>query len=352
MASMKKRSMEGLFNWLLSFLNIPLAEVTPAGKSKRACLQICCDSEMRIAEVQPELCSWLQYDDMIGMSLFNLMPTVVANAQAAIIRELKRSNECESKRSRAVLLDATGVARACRLTVRPHGGSFTVVVEQVQGKLHIPRGFEQFIRQKPGLHLTDTQEAACIMTDLANTTSFAAQASPRQMAELLHKVYVTASSVVEQEALPYVYIHEVVGDSLLLLCNAEFMARFPGHTAAIGIYVASKVQKAVDDMLRSYGDDMYLRVGIALGPLTAGVVDGRSFRVFGSTIHLSQRLESNCPRGQIACCSGFASQLGQQVDPSLVRCSPRTSDLKGYGEVTYSLVDFLGSSFPGHDLTA
>jgi len=28
---------------------------------------------------------------------------------------------------------------------------------------------------------------------------------------------------------------------LLLLCNAEFMGRFPGRTAAIGIYVASKV---------------------------------------------------------------------------------------------------------------
>ena len=32
---------------------------------------------------------------------------------------------------------------------------------------------------------------------------------------LLPQVYVTANSVVEREALPYVYIHEVVGDSLL-----------------------------------------------------------------------------------------------------------------------------------------
>ena len=28
---------------------------------------------------------------------------------------------------------------------------------------------------------------------------------------------------------------------------------------------------------------MYMRTGIALGPLCAGVVDGRNFRVFGST---------------------------------------------------------------------
>ena len=35
--------------------------------------------------------------------------------------------------------------------------------------------------------------------------------------------------------------------------------------------------------------------------------------VFGSTIHLSQRLESMCPRSQIACCSNFASQLREQA---------------------------------------
>jgi len=29
---------------------------------------------------------------------------------------------------------------------------------------------------------------------------------------------------------------------LLLLCNAEFMGRYPGRTAAIGIYVASKAK--------------------------------------------------------------------------------------------------------------
>ena len=46
-------------------------------------------------------------------------------------------------------------------------------------------------------------------------------------------------------------------------------------------FFGPEVQKAVDEMLKSFASDhdMYLRVGIASGPLCAGVVDGRSFRV-------------------------------------------------------------------------
>lgn len=35
------------------------------------------------------------------------------------------------------------------------------------------------------------------------------------------QVYVTANAVVEREALPYVYIHEIVGDSHLVSKNVS-----------------------------------------------------------------------------------------------------------------------------------
>ncbi|CAJ1436265.1 unnamed protein product [Effrenium voratum] len=310
------------------------------------------------------MCRLLRYTmkEMIGMSVFKLMSTVVADAHAATFRRLRHAGAAERAAARkmnhlrcrdSIVIDADGNPIACRLTVQLNLDlSARLVFERIQGKLpnSVPRGFGQYIRREPGLHLADAQEAACIMTDIANSTSFSKQQSPRVMAELLHKVYVTASTVVEKEALPYVYIHEVVGDSLLLLCNSEFMANFPGKTAAIGIYVASKVQKAVDEMLSTYGkEDMYLRVGIASGPLCAGVVDGRNFRVFGSTIHLSQRLESMCPRSRIACCSDFASKLTEQVDDGLINSCPQSAEVKGFGHVEYSVVDFVGSEFPGKD---
>lgn len=332
----------------------------------KAPLRVSCNSEFNITDVHPELCRLLGYEpnEMVGMSILGLMSPVVADAHASMLRQLKRAGageRCQAMQTGhlrcrdSIVLDADRNPVPCRLTVQLRMDlSSELVFNEIQGKVSqsVPRGFGQYIRQEPGLHLVDAKEVACIMTDLANTTSFSIQQPPRVMAELLHKVYVTANAVVEREALPYVYIHEIVGDSLLLLCNAEFMGRFPGRTAAIGIYVASKVQKAVDEMLRSFGSDhdMYLRIGIASGPLCAGVVDGRSFRVFGSTIHLSQRLESMCPRSQIACCSRFAAQLREEVDRDAMRLSQCTAELKGLGQVDYTVVDFLGTQLPGQNL--
>ncbi|CAE7676148.1 npr2 [Symbiodinium sp. CCMP2456] len=310
------------------------------------------------------LCEMLGYepDSLIGRSVLVLMPAVVSDAHAALFRRLREAPASKraallaghiSRCRDAVILDADGMPLSCRLLVHINGDlSSKLVFERVRGKIAqcVPRGFGQFLRQPAAPHIIDCQEVACIMTDVANTTRFATSQPPRMMAELLHQVYVTANRVVQREAHPYVYIHEAVGDSLLLLCNAEFMARYPGRTASIAIYVAAEVQKAVDKMLSAFADGdhgMYLRTGIALGPLCAGVVDGRNFRVFGSTIHLSQRLESVCPRSRIACCKAFTAQLLDEVSSSDLHVVPAAVDLKGFGTVEYSVVNFLGCSLPG-----
>ncbi|CAE7327721.1 gca [Symbiodinium natans] len=259
-------------------------------------------SEAHVAKLQLVVFSSEVCDFAYGpAALFRRLRTAPVSQRAALLAQ--HSSRCRD----AVILDADGNPLSCRLMVNIHADlSSKLVFESVKGKIAqcVPRGFGRYLRQPEVPHVIDCEEVACIMTDLANTTRFAATHPPRRMAELLHQVYVTANAVVQREAHPYVYIHEAVGDSLLLLCNAEFMARYPGRTASIAIYVAAEVQRAVDEMLSVFagGDHgMYMRTGIALGPLCAGVVDGRNFRVFGSTIHLSQRLESVCPRSRIAC---------------------------------------------------
>jgi len=327
-------------------------------------LTLHCDAHFAITRVQPELSQLLKYKPgaLIGKSVLVLMPEVVSDAHAAVFRRLKEAEGPlkaslvaghTSRCREATLLDSEGCPLSCRLFVTIHADlSSKLVIKRPGGKIaaSVPRGFGRFLHQAPKSHLVDCQEVACIMTDVANTTRFAASQPPRVMAELLHKVYVTADTVVQREAYPYVYIHEAVGDSLLLLCNADFMAHYPGRTAAMAIYVAAKVQKAVDEMLAGFaggGHGMYLRIGIALGPLCAGVVDGRNFRVFGSTIHLSQRLESICPRARVACCQKFTSRLLEEVSQQDVDLETASVDLKGFGTVECSVVDFLGSRFPG-----
>ena len=58
----------------------------------------------------------------------------------------------------------------------------------------------------------------------------------RALKEILETSF---GNLVQRAGDPHGNVVESLG--LLLLCNAEFMGRFPGRTAAIGIYVASKV---------------------------------------------------------------------------------------------------------------
>ena len=97
------------------------------------------------------------------------------------------------------------------------------------------------------------------------------------------------------------------------------------------------MQLSLDSMLKEYSPDMYARVGISMGDVCAGVMDGRSFRVFGETVHLSQRLEAACPRHHIACQSTVYQLLGEQLlDPP---ASQRVqADLKGFGMVNYDVI--------------
>jgi len=294
-------------------------------------------------------------EELIGKSIMELMSPAVADAHKHIFRSLKcmaPQSVCEvgrrlimSSMSRCrvfAVLDANKEAAVCNVSVilRPDLSS-KVILQSINDKIvsTVPHGFGRFINDKPGLHVRDFNDVTCVMMDVAGSTRFSQSQPPSVMAELFHRIYVIANAVVMQEAFPFAYIHEIVGDSLLLLINAGFMVQYPSKAAAIGSHVARQIQCRLDVMLATYSTDMYVRVGIAVGPVTAGVVDGRTFRVFGSTVHLSQRLESLCPRSKVACSTDFLEMLRSQVSEG-VSFDLLESEAKGFGCVKYATLQF------------
>ena len=119
----------------------------------------------------------------------------------------------------------------------------------------------------------------------------------------------------------------------------------PEEAGIIAMHAAATTQMCLDSVLALYDPCMYARTGVSLGSVTAGVVDGRSFRVFGESVHLSQRLESVCPRGGIACAEEFLTLLGRQQDLTLggleegMGLERARADLKGFGELEYGVLD-------------
>jgi len=103
--------------------------------------------------------------------------------------------------------------------------SSTVVLELSDTKIlhNVPLGFGQYINAAPGLFVKDYQDVICVMMDIASSTQYASTVSPKAMAELMHNVYITVNAVVLREVFPFAYIHEIVGDSIMLIVNAGFM---------------------------------------------------------------------------------------------------------------------------------
>jgi len=312
-----------------------------------------CDSNFIICRASGHVFEILKYTpaELFGKSILELMSPAVADVHQQIFRHLKHGSpdsvcvvgkqllmSTMSRCREFVVLDADKEPVICSLSVILRKDlSSKVVMQAVKGKIlnTVPHGFGKHINERPGMHVRDFDDVTCVRMDVAGSTRFSRSRPPSVMAELFHRMYVIANAVLLQEAFPFAYIHEIVGDSLLILVNASFMVRYPSRAATIGFHLATQVQRRLDVMLAAYSPQMYTRVGIAVGPVAAGVVDGQTFRVFGSTVYLSQRLESLCPRAKVACSVDFLDTLCKQIKGT-VTVEVLESETEDFGTMRYA----------------
>lgn len=163
--------------------------------------------------------------------------------------------------------------------------------------------------------------------DLCGSTEYIYNNTDESAAILMKTIFeISRKHIVEM--YPFVYIHELIGDCVFLIVDAPYMVR---NQSNVAIEISKKIQIDVDKVLHTNNceQNMYLRVGIACGPVTAGIIDGRSFRLFGLTVHTAQRLESVCPQGKITFNEKFKDKH------NIEDCVQHFSKLKGLGNVTY-----------------
>ena len=72
--------------------------------------------------------------------------------------------------------------------------------------------------------------------------------------------------------------------------------------------------------------DCHIRCGVAIGDISAGVIDGKTFRIFGSAVHLASRLESICKKDEIVYSEEFYKKMEN------INCKKEIVNLKGFNE--------------------
>ena len=138
-------------------------------------------------------------------------------------------------------------------------------------------------------------DASILFADIAGFTERASEIPPTELVRFLDRLYTTFDRLVDRHGLEKI---KTTGDSYMVVSGVPTPR--PDHAEAIAA-LALDMSRAVADLHDPRGNPVPLRMGIASGPVVAGVVGARRFfyDVWGDAVNVASRMESTDPVGKI-----------------------------------------------------
>jgi adenylate cyclase len=139
------------------------------------------------------------------------------------------------------------------------------------------------------------EEASVLFADIAGFTERASDMPPDQLILFLDKLYGDFDALVDKHGLEKI---KVSGDSYMVVSGVPQPRA--DHVEALAAFALdmAEVARVLKD---SRGDPLPLRIGLASGPVVAGVVGSRRFfyDVWGDAVNVASRMESTDSVGRI-----------------------------------------------------
>ncbi len=175
--------------------------------------------------------------------------------------------------------------------------------------------------------IADGFPAATVMfADLVNFTRVASGMTPEQVFGMLNSIFSAFDDLCERFGLEKI---KTIGDAYMAAGGINSSQE--DHTVASADF-ALAMQATLQRDYQVNAAHMEIRVGIATGPVIAGVVGKRKFiyDVWGDTVNLASRITSEGAPGSIHCDAATHARLAPYFDFE----GPFSIDLKGKGEMT------------------
>jgi class 3 adenylate cyclase len=162
--------------------------------------------------------------------------------------------------------------------------------------------------------VADRYEAASVLfVDIVNFTAFAERTPAERVVSLLGKAFATLDDLADRHGIEKI---KTLGDGYLAVAGVP-IPRSDHAAAAAGM--ALDVPPALGGALDVEWPDLQVRVGIASGPLVAGVIGRRrfSYDVWGDTVNTASRMASIAEPGGVIVTAETAALLadGFRVEP-------------------------------------
>ena len=130
---------------------------------------------------------------------------------------------------------------------------------------------------------------------MAGFTARASDTTPEDLVQFLNNVYTKIDGLVERHGLEKI---KTTGDAYMVVSGVP--NRLSDHAGALAD-LALEIRDALAGLVDPKGRPVPVRVGIASGPVVAGVVGTRKFfyDVWGDAVNTASRMESTGEAGQI-----------------------------------------------------
>lgn len=138
-------------------------------------------------------------------------------------------------------------------------------------------------------------DASILFADIAHFTERASDMAPAELVGFLDRLYTGLDRLVDQHGLEKI---KTTGDSYMVVSGVPQPRE--DHVAALAC-LALDMAAAVADLHDPRGRAVPLRIGLASGPVVAGVVGASRFfyDVWGDAVNVASRMESTDPEGRI-----------------------------------------------------
>jgi adenylate cyclase len=200
--------------------------------------------------------------------------------------------------------------------------------QRLDALLHkmMPAEIVQRLKDRPGETIADFHDAATVLfADLKGFTPLSAALGPQRIVGLLDELF----TAFDREAIAVGMIQiKTIGDSYMAVAGLPVPR--PDHAEA-AIRLSCALLEAARRVGRRHGLDLGMRIGVATGPVLAGVI-GRAkvtYDVWGDTVNLAARLEACGEPGRIHLSAMTRTALG----PGHAFTAPTVIDVKGIGAV-------------------
>lgn len=160
----------------------------------------------------------------------------------------------------------------------------------------LPVSVAQRLKDQPHTVIADAyDDASVLFADIAGFTRRASDTSPADLVGFLDRLYTQLDGLVDRHGLEKI---KTSGDSYMVVSGVPEPR--PDHLEALAL-LALDIAETVAGLKDSRGRAVPLRIGLAVGPVVAGVVGARKFfyDVWGDAVNVAARMETTDVEGRI-----------------------------------------------------